>query len=83
MSGEKAPRYRTRNIDWNVNLTKGSMRGGEWGVSQEAAHLCVLMDIRDELQKLNRVFDCPSTREIPKILKTIRANTSRIPVKKK
>ena len=83
MSGVKVPRIKTKNANWTVCLTEGSLQGDEWSISSEDSHLCVLMDIRDELQKLNRVFNCPSTREIPIILKTIRANTGRIPVKKK
>lgn len=52
-------------------------------VNYEQAGVAVLMDIRDELRKLNSLLSCQNFREIPMVLKTIRGNTSRIPVKKK
>lgn len=46
---------RWKNVDWN--LPKGGAGGPEsWLVLQTA----VLMDIRDELQALNRVMQCPN-----------------------
>jgi len=51
--------------------------GGKEGtkVSWEGAHLAVLMDIRDELQSLNRRFSCPLFLEIPRTIERIRKNT--------
>jgi Tfp pilus assembly protein PilO len=37
----------------------------------------VLQDIRDELQKLNRVFACPNFQDVPQILREIRRNTAK------
>ncbi|MFA5936556.1 MAG: hypothetical protein WC822_01615 [Candidatus Paceibacterota bacterium] len=36
------------------------------------ARLAVLMDIRDELKKLNSVFECVNFLKIPKMLRDIR-----------
>ena len=36
------------------------------------AQLAVLMDLRDELKKLNRLLDCPNFRAIPHTLTGIR-----------
>jgi len=41
----------------------------------EQAQLAVLMDIRDELQKLNRVFQCANFLNMPHELKTLRRYT--------
>lgn len=43
----------------------------------------VLMDIRDELQKLNSLLHCQNFINIPTKLDTIRRHTSRIPVPKR
>lgn len=64
---------RKKNINWNVG------KEATW----EGAQLAVLMDIRDELQRLNGLLGCANFREIPRVLRTIRGNTSRLPVKEK
>jgi hypothetical protein len=43
----------------------------------QSATLAVLMDIRDELQQLNRVFSCYNFQQIPKKLDAIKRNTAR------
>lgn len=61
-------------------------KNGNWqlptndsGVIQtwDAVHTAVLMDIRDELKQLNRVFACPNFQGIPQVLRRIRANTTK------
>lgn len=37
--------------------------------------LAVLMDIRDELQKLNRVFNCGNFLSLPHVVQGIEKNT--------
>lgn len=64
-------RYRNRN--WSVvddcgNLSH-SVKGG--------AILATLMDIRDELQRLNTLLHCPNFAEIPKSLVSIKRNTAK------
>jgi hypothetical protein len=49
----------------------------------ERAQLAVLMDLRDELKKLNRVLECPNFLAIPSYLRSINRKTARIPAKKK
>lgn len=46
-------------------------------LSWEEVNTAVLMDIRDELKTLNAVLRCPNFMEIPRTLRTIRANTSK------
>jgi hypothetical protein len=43
----------------------------------EQAQLAVLMDIRVELQTLNRVLACPNFQAIPQTLKRISRNTAK------
>lgn len=43
----------------------------------EAVQIAVLMDIRDELQRLNNVLHCPNFTSIPNTLGAIRRNTSK------
>jgi ABC-type transporter Mla MlaB component len=43
----------------------------------DSASLAVLMDLRDELKRLNNLLNCPNALEIPTILRKIRANTTK------
>ena len=67
---------RHRNIDWGVS--KDALRTP----SYEDVKVSVLMDIRDELQHLNRILDCENFQAIPRKLEAIRRNTAK-PRKKK
>lgn len=57
---------RHKNVTWNVGDTT-------W----DGVKVAVLMDIRDELQKLNRVFECHNFLAIPSDLRAIRRNTNK------
>lgn len=46
-------------------------------VSYDEAQLAVLMDIRDELKRLNTVLQCPNFIAVPAKLDAIDRNTSR------
>jgi hypothetical protein len=49
------PRF--KNVDWDLSATpSGGIK--TW----DAVHIAVLMDIRDELQALNRVMQCPNVQ---------------------
>jgi len=61
----------TKNMDWQIAVNL------DHSVSIENARLAVLMDIRDELQKLNRLLHCHNAVRIPKILDAIRRNTTK------
>ena len=62
---------RFRDRDWNLADDKG--RIGSW----ELVQVAVLMDLRDELKRLNNLLNCPNFISIPRILRGIRRNTAR------
>lgn len=43
---------RLKNVEWNLS------RSADGTVQWEAIQVAVLMDIRDELQRLNRILGC-------------------------
>jgi hypothetical protein len=57
---------RKKNRNWNVAEADGSVP--TW----DRIQLAVLMDIRDELQELNRLLGCRNFIEIPATLRGIR-----------
>jgi len=62
---------RKKNADWLVYDKNGNC----WQTAQYGSiQVALLMDIRDELQKLNRVFECRNFLSIPDTLMSIRAN---------
>lgn len=63
---------RHRNVDWYLpgNDTDKT-------VTNDIVKMAVLMDIRDELQKLNAVFACHNARAIPGLLRRIARNTTK------
>ncbi len=62
---------RRANADWQVADNDGSVP--TW----ERVGIAVLMDIRDELQKLNNLLRCPNFIAIPRKLDAIRRNTTK------
>ncbi len=58
---------RSKNLEWNLPDSP------TWN----SAQLAVLMDIRDELQTLNRLLACPHFLAIPHKLDAIRRNTAK------
>ena len=58
---------RRGHIDWNLPETN------EWDTVKTA----LLMDLRDELKKLNGWIGCANTMAIPHILREIAVNTKR------
>ena len=63
---------RFRNTDWSVETVEGkpgSIR--TW----DGVKISVLMDIRDELQKLNALLHCSNFTQIPARLRRISRNT--------
>lgn len=59
-----------KNAEWKMPNDGEELT---WG----AAHGAILMDIRDELQKLNRVFQCYRFLAIPDTLNQIKRNTTK------
>ncbi len=68
---------RRRRVNWLV------WQNDDGTFSNQDAHLMVLMDIRDELVRLNRLLDCPNFTAIPRTLRAIRANTNKPKKRKK
>lgn len=61
---------RRKNAVWNLPTEKGAFL---W----EHAQIAVMMDIRDELQKLNGLLHCQNFLSIPRVLAEIRRNTTK------
>lgn len=68
---------RQRNVNWSINAGASGM----FSVAQ--ARLAVLMDIRDELQAINRILGCPNFRAIPQRLSRISAKHGEAATKEK
>ncbi len=68
---------RRRNGNWTV------CGEADKNVSFDGAQLSVLMDIRDELQKLNSLLHCQNFTGIPEVLRQIRLNTHKPKRKRK
>lgn len=61
-------------------MTDTRHQGANWSVgtapSMDGAQLAVLMDLRDELQKLNRLLACDNFTRIPGDIKAVRRNVA-------
>ncbi len=68
---------RSRDVSWTLNLLPSGR------VSTDDAQLAVLMDIRDELKRLNSLLHCGNFMRIPRILDRISANTHKPKKRKK
>ncbi len=66
-----------KNQVWDLKPSSGG------GYSWEAIHTGLLMDIRDELQRLNRLLHCPNFMSMPYVLQDIKKNTTKRRRKKK
>jgi hypothetical protein len=67
---------RHKDMDWN--LAEGTPQpGGSKTHTWDSIHTALLMDIRDELKRINSRLDCRETQLIPRYLKRIAANTAR------
>ena len=60
-------------MQWNVAAENGDVHSG----IRDGVMLAVIMDIRDELQRLNRLLSCPNFTAIPTTLRSIRRNTAK------
>jgi hypothetical protein len=61
---------RHKNKNWNVGPIVGHP-------SWDQVRAALLMDIRDELKRLNALLYCGNFQNIPSILRRIRANTTK------
>lgn len=67
---------RKKDVEWNVLDEHGNWYSG----NHAGIHAAVLMDIRDELKRLNQLLHCHNFIGIPATLRTI---SKKIPVRKK
>ena len=56
------------NADWELEVSK---KNSDSLINTEEAQLAVLMDIRRELQKLNKLLNCQNFLSIPKYLRLL------------
>lgn len=68
------PDKRHKNVNWTLP-TSDSGAIETW----QAVEIAVLMDIRDELQTLNRLLGCSNFTRIPQVLRRISSNTANLP----
>ncbi len=69
---------RFKNVDWDLANPQGTI------ASWTNVQIAVLMDIRDELQRLNRILGCHNFLDVPFKLDRIEKNTRKpLPRKKK
>jgi len=52
-------------------------------ITWQHVEVALLMDLRDELQKLNRLLHCSNFTNIPRKLDSIKTSVARIPRKKR
>ena len=70
---------RKANREWRVTDEAGELHDE----IRDGVQLAVLLDIRDELQKLNHLLHCSNFTGIPRALSRIRSNTEYLrPTKK-
>lgn len=62
--------HHAANIDWRIKNDNGT-------VNLDLVPIAVLMDIRRELQTLNRLLHCQNFLNIPSKLDRIRINTTK------
>jgi hypothetical protein len=60
--------------DWNWSTDPDAF--GKY--SYEAAQLQVLMDVRDELKRLNNVLQCPNFIAVPSILRRVQEEVRQV-----
>ncbi len=68
---------RRKDLNWDVTNDKGTV------TSWEAVAVAVLMDIRDEMKRLNSLLHCGNFIAIPQILRRVSLNTAKPKKKKK
>ena len=63
----------TRRANCNWTVCDPDATSASW----DGAQLAVLMDIRDELKRLNALLHCSNFIAIPNILRDVKRNTAR------
>lgn len=65
---------RKNNLHWNV----ADGDGNTYDSMKDGVTVALLMDIRDELQTLNRVFACQNFQNVPRELRAIHRELTKI-----
>jgi hypothetical protein len=68
---------RHKDTDWNLSEGTLSSDGKRTTHSWDAIHSALLMDIRDELKRINSVLHCYDFLKLPRAVDSIRRNTAR------
>ena len=63
-------RERCKDFEWTIERLGA-------GATAQGAQLTVLMDLRDELKRLNGLLFCRNFVDLPRVLRAIRKNTTR------
>jgi len=66
---------RHKNKQWRLLDLGTPNSDGSRGYENATIHMAILMDIRDELQELNRLLNCANFLAIPTVLRGIEKNT--------
>lgn len=66
LTRDNGPDGSSRNLDFTLSATREDNGHRTW--SHDAMQVAVLMDIRDELQKLKRLLHCQHFQQIPRTL---------------
>ncbi len=68
---------RLKGLDWKLS---DGVRNSEGGITYPngTAELALLMDIRDELQAVRRILECPRFQRIPGTVLRIATNTQKV-----
>lgn len=62
---------RCKNFTWGLNTNPNG------SLPTDQCQLAVLMDIREELQGLRRIFECANFLGMPAVLREVAANTKK------
>lgn len=62
---------------WQNKMWSVERLNSQGSVSQDDARLAVLMDIREELQRVRSVLECTNCLRVPRILDRIAKNTAK------
>lgn len=76
MASGKLSRFQTAGKNWNINGIVDS-DGCLKVDSMTDVNVALLMDIREELRRLNAVFACRNFQEVPTILRRISNHTAK------
>lgn len=62
---------RKKDVNWVI------VSHDDGSVSRDQVLIALLMDVRDELKRINRALYCENFLDVPHLLRMIRANTAK------